>query len=109
MLIGSDNILGYRIKAARENRKWTQEQLAEMAGISTVYLSEIENKRTIPSFSILSKLCRLLNLSLDDLVFHTESDDARKISRLLSRCDKQQLHVIHAMIEAMLEAAEKTE
>ena len=45
----------------------------------------------------------------DDLVFHTESDDARKISRLLSRCDKQQLHVIHAMIEAMLEAAEKTE
>lgn len=78
MLKGSDNKLGYRIKAARENRKWTQEQLAEMAGISTVYLSEIENKRTIPSFSILSKLCRLLNLSLDDLVFHTESDDARK-------------------------------
>lgn len=50
MLKGSDNKLGYRIKAARENRKWTQEQLAEMAGISTVYLSEIENKRTIPSF-----------------------------------------------------------
>ena len=27
MLKGSDNKLGYRIKAARENRKWTQEQL----------------------------------------------------------------------------------
>lgn len=57
-----DNKLGYRIKAARESNKWTQEQLAEMVGISTVYLSEIENKRTVPSFPILCNICRLLNL-----------------------------------------------
>lgn len=102
-----DNKLGYQIKAAREERKWTQEQLAEMAGISTVYLSEIENKRTIPSFSILCNICRLLNLSLDDLIFHTESDYSRKIMRLLSQCDEKQLHVIYAMIETMLIVSEK--
>lgn len=98
-----DNRLGYRIKTARESRKWTQEQLAEMVGISTVYLAEIENKRTIPSFSILCNICRLLNLSLDDLIFHSESDYSRKVVRLLSQCDEKQLRVIYAMIEAMLD------
>lgn len=98
-----DNRLGYRIKTARESRKWTQEQLAEMVGISTVYLAEIENKRTIPSFSILCNICRLLNLSLDDLIFHSKSDYSRKVVRLLSQCDEKQLRVIYAMIEAMLD------
>ena len=42
-----DHELGYRLKAARENRHLTQERLAEMVGIAASYLSEIENKRTV--------------------------------------------------------------
>lgn len=49
-----DHELGYRLKAARENRHLTQERLAEMVGIAASYLSEIENKRTVPSFNVLS-------------------------------------------------------
>ena len=62
-----DNLLGLTIKAAREAHKMTQEQLAEASGISTVYVSEIENKRTIPSFSVLCSICQVLNISLDKI------------------------------------------
>lgn len=99
-----DHQLGYRLKAAREERKLTQERLAELIGITPGYLSEIENKRTIPSFTILSNLCKTLNLSLDDIIFHTESETARNISRLVSQCNEKQRVVIEAMIEAMLQA-----
>lgn len=96
--------LGYKIKAAREDRKLTQERLAEIVGITPGYLSEIENKKTIPSFMILCSLCRTLNLSLDDIIYHTESDSARNISRLVSQCSEKQQTVIQSMIEAMLQA-----
>lgn len=97
-----DHQLGYKLKAAREERRLTQERLAEIVGISPGYLSEIENKKTIPSFMILCSLCRTLNLSLDDIIYHTDSDSARNISRLISQCNEKQLYVIQSMIEAML-------
>lgn len=34
---------GYKLKVAREDRKLTQERLAEIAGITPGYLSETEN------------------------------------------------------------------
>lgn len=98
-----NNQLGYRIKSAREERKMTQEKLAEIIGISTVYLAEIENKRTIPSFPVLSSLCTVLNLSIDDLIHNTESTNAQKIWRLLTQCNEKQLAVILAMVQAMID------
>ena len=48
---------GDRIRAIRGKRKWTQEQLAEAAGISKSFLSDIENdKRNISSSRRLGSL-----------------------------------------------------
>jgi transcriptional regulator with XRE-family HTH domain len=59
---------GDRIKAAREKRNWTQEQLAQAAGISKGFLSDIENdKRNISSESAL-KIADALGISLDYLL-----------------------------------------
>ena len=99
-----DHKLGNRIKSARKAKKLTQEKLAEQINISTSYIAEIENKRTIPSFEIMCSLCKILNLSLDDIIFDTESDSIKQINLLLSQCSEKQLSVIHAMIEAMLQA-----
>ena len=99
-----DHRLGYKIKSAREDRKLTQERLAEMIGITPGYLSEIENKKTIPSFAIVCSLFKTLNLSLDDIIYHAESNSSRDIVRLLSQCNEKQLTVIKSMIEAMLRA-----
>ena len=59
---------GDRVKTAREGRKWTQGRLAEAAGISKGFLSDIENdKRNISSGSAL-KIADALGISLDYLL-----------------------------------------
>ena len=44
-----------------------------------------------------------LNVSLDDLIFHTESDQIESITRLLSQCNDKQLLIIKAVIETLLQ------
>ena len=59
---------GDRIRAIRGQQNWTQEKLAEAAGISKSFLSDIENgKRNISSESAL-KIADALGISLDYLI-----------------------------------------
>ena len=41
--------IGIRIKAARESKKLTQEELAELTGLTNNYISNIERTRSKPS------------------------------------------------------------
>ena len=56
------------VRAWREHRGLTQLQLAEAAGISVPYLSQIEAGRRKGSTRVLAALARALRLSLDDIV-----------------------------------------
>ncbi len=56
------------IKVWREYRKLTQQQLAETAGISKPYLSQIETGKRIGTAEILSAIAKALNVSLDEVV-----------------------------------------
>lgn len=60
--------LGKRLTELREERGWTQKQLAEKAGVSVAFLSEIENgKRNLSSGKLLH-LADELGASLDYLM-----------------------------------------
>jgi transcriptional regulator with XRE-family HTH domain len=60
--------LGKRLTELREERGWTQKQLAEKAGLSVAFLSEIENgKRNLSSGKLLH-LADELGASLDYLM-----------------------------------------
>ena len=56
------------IKVWREYRQLTQQQLADRAGISKAYLSQIEPGKRTGTTEVLSAIARTLNLSLDDIV-----------------------------------------
>lgn len=60
--------LGERIAALRERRGWKQRQLAEAAGLSVTFLSEIENDRRNVGAAILLRLADALDASLDYLL-----------------------------------------
>lgn len=49
--------LGKRIRAWRDQRGWTQEELAEMTGIQVSAISHFETGRRLPSFENLYRLC----------------------------------------------------
>jgi DNA-binding XRE family transcriptional regulator len=59
---------GNPVRVWREHRGLTQRQLAEAAGISVPYLSQIESGKRTGSAEVLAAIARELGLSLDDLV-----------------------------------------
>lgn len=56
------------IKVWREYRGLTQQQLADAAGISKPYLSQIETGRRKGTTEILSAIAKTLNISLDEII-----------------------------------------
>ena len=68
--------LGDRIKQRREELGWTQETLANQAGLSKGFLSDIENgKRGIGANSLLD-IAQVLGVSLDYLMKGSEESPA---------------------------------
>lgn len=60
-------LLGLRIKEFRENRKLTQNKLAEMVGIDPKHLSRIENGRNYPSLETLEKILDNLDVTYEEI------------------------------------------
>ncbi len=52
------------IRVERVRKKYSQEKLAEMAGITAKYLNMIENNKANPSISVLIGLCTALNVDI---------------------------------------------
>ena len=50
---------GIRLKSIRLERKLTQEQFAELVGISVDFLSLIERGINAPSFEVMARMLRL--------------------------------------------------
>jgi len=57
-----------RIRTFRNYRKMTVSELAEAAGISQPYLSEIETGKKTGSVDVLKRIAAALKVDLDDLV-----------------------------------------
>jgi len=70
---------GNRIKAIRLDRKLTQEEFAELVGISVDFLSLIERGVNSPSFEVLERMADRLDLRVRELF------DFRKPTRAVGR------------------------
>ena len=60
--------IGHRIREARLLRGLTQEQLAESAGLSVTYISNLERGLQTASLDAFVPLCNALNVSSDTLL-----------------------------------------
>lgn len=58
---------GIRLKAIRHERELTQEEFAELVGISVDFLSLIERGVNAPSFEVLERIGARLHLPVQDL------------------------------------------
>lgn len=58
-------VLGRKIQRKRNEIGLTQEELADKVGISRAYMGYIEQGRNAPSLEILSKIARILKISID--------------------------------------------
>lgn len=70
--------IGERLKAARTERKITQEYLAEKTGVSRQTVSNWENNHSYPDIISLIKMSDLYSISLDELL----KEDTKMIEHL---------------------------
>ena len=64
--------LGPIVREARIARGWSQERLAETAGLDRSYVGEIERGRVSPTLLTLEKLATALPLSASELISRCE-------------------------------------
>jgi transcriptional regulator with XRE-family HTH domain len=60
--------LGQRIRSLRAQRKLTQQELGEAAGIAYKFLGEVERGRHNPSFRVLVSIAAALDVEMADLL-----------------------------------------
>lgn len=99
-------LLGNRIKELRKSRGYTQETLAQDAGISDKYLSEVERGECKVSVEVLNKVASGLHIDLHDLV-NFESQTSRQdredqLVDLIKNASDEQLVVLQRVIKAVL-------
>ena len=92
--------LGNRVRIARRNRSWTQEQLAEKVGISASFLGHIERGTRVASLETFVSLCNVLEIVPEYLL-------CRNLTFLESRDGEDQVDE-KAKLLAFLQLAQNT-
>lgn len=64
-------ILGKRISFLRQEKGWSQMELAEKVGVSQRYVSTWETGKNMPHVETLMKLAQVFEVSVDFLLFDT--------------------------------------
>lgn len=65
---------GKRVKAAREAKGLTQQQLGELCGVSAVTVISYEKGQKLPHLEVAHKISACLGVSLDELCGHSSAD-----------------------------------
>lgn len=122
-------IIGYRLRAIREEKKLSQGHIEKETGLLRCYVSRVENGHTVPSIETLEKFARaleipmyqlfydgeeppkLLNLpmrkSADDIAWGSSGRDARWLTRLrslLGRTSDSDRKIIMFIVQKMARA-----
>lgn len=96
-----------RIRKAREEQGYTREKFAEALDVSVSYLAELERGRTGVSVKMLVKICKVLGLSADYILFGDERgpDDLRldKIHKI----DEKYIPLLDRVIAELLLLGDK--
>ena len=65
-------IIGDRLRALREERKFSQGDIEKRTGLLRCYISRVENGHTVPAIETLEKMARALEVPLYQLFYDGE-------------------------------------
>jgi transcriptional regulator with XRE-family HTH domain len=120
-------IIGDRLRALREEKKFSQGDIEKRTGLLRCYISRVENGHTVPAFETIEKFARALEVPTYQLFYDGDepptlpnlvklkgksSDDAwggsgkdarylRKLARLLSKSDEHNRKLLLHMAQKM--------
>lgn len=90
----------------REDRGWTEYQLAEHSGLPQSTISSWYRKNMVPTIPSLEKICSAFGITLSQLFAEGDApvsltDSQRKLLDRWSRLSKDQQSVVFALIDKM--------
>ena len=96
--------IGQRIRKIRKSRGLSQEQLAELVGISTTHMSHIETANTKLSLPVFIQIAEVLEVQTDTLLYDQPKDSVDSsisvIAAVLESCDAKQARFIAEIVKA---------
>ena len=97
--------MGKRIKEMRIKKNYTQEQLAEMTGLSSAHISNIETAHTKVSLPAIVEIANALNASLDELVCDSLHASAfvytNSLYSMFEECNHIEIKIISETVDAL--------
>ena len=96
-----------RIRKAREEQGYTREKFAEKLDVSVSYMAELERGRTGISVKMLVKVCHLLGLSADYVLFGKERTEDEQRLDAIRRIEDKYLPVLDAVTAELLALSQK--
>lgn len=91
------------IRHERKRQHISQEQLAELVDVSPTHIKHIEGGHRLPSVGCLFEIAKILNLSLDAVVFpgSTSKDSMmrKRIDIILDSSDERELSYFLSLLE----------
>lgn len=98
-------LIGKRIKEIREINNLTQEELAERADLSKVFIAYIETGKRKPSLETIVKISQALDTSIDNILIgnalSTDIDYQFDLSILLVGCTNYEKRIIIDTIKSL--------
>ena len=99
--------IGEQIKLARERSKLTQEQFAERIDVSPQYVSDLERGVVGVSIATLKRLCVVLGVSSDQILFGRETGNcAAAIAEKCKALSATQYMLLYDIVSKYVEAIE---
>ena len=100
--------IGRRIKAAREKRQLTQEQLAELVDLSTMHVSVIERGVKLPKLETLINIANVLDVSADvllqDVINNRAEIFSSEASTLINKLPPEDQRRVLAALRSFIES-----
>jgi len=91
-----------RIKELRKARGLTQRELADMAGLSQSYLTELENEKKTINVNRMSAIARALGVAPKDLIVGEEKSPHAKLIALFEPLSADQQEVVLRLMETIV-------
>ncbi len=96
-------IVGNNIRFYREKYNFTRERLSELIDVSPHFLYDVECGTVGVSISTFKKICDVLGISADSLLWSDKKADVSSISKRLEHVDKKYVDIIDKLIQTQLE------
>ncbi len=102
------HLLGQRLRAIRKKQKLTQEQVAELANISSQHFSGIETGSAKVSLPTLVRLCNALNTTPNDILMDSVTQSTplllQDVAEVFENCTPDEVYLMLSQARSLKKA-----